>query len=296
MKKKIQRGIALALVGMALVGCGEKYAQTGNATIDSMTVDQLGEALLRALEERSSYKTKVESQGEIIEDLSEKVKGVQEVDPEFPAVAELEDGRVVFNKPGDKVRLPEVLSIPGDSPVTPENLISMGSGRRLTLEMDQSWTYRVEGNKLYVVNSGGVYGVISLGTMAGMDTLELIDTLFDGNEARPEIVNKSTGLVVAEAVPASDGLIVGIPPQPGAPGGKDALISWNNKVVGRQVLMHTAVEDSPATLRAGAYVVQGTSVVYVFMYETAMEDISEMSIRTLIGQMLIQNKPIKVTF
>jgi hypothetical protein len=58
------------------------HANTGNATIDKMTADQLGDALVRALDDRATYKTTAEELQAQVDELTTQVQGIQIVDPE----------------------------------------------------------------------------------------------------------------------------------------------------------------------------------------------------------------------
>ena len=112
---KFRKIVAMTLVvvmsATLLAGCGK--ARTGNATIDKMSPQELGEALVRALNERSQYKTMSEDLQAQVDDLQKKVQGVQFADPEFPAIDKVQDdtGRLTFKKPGDYVKLPDPLYI-----------------------------------------------------------------------------------------------------------------------------------------------------------------------------------------
>jgi hypothetical protein len=61
--------VLLVSVAGIITGCGTPHANTGNKTIDSMTIDELGDALVRALDDRATYKTTAEELQAQVDDL-----------------------------------------------------------------------------------------------------------------------------------------------------------------------------------------------------------------------------------
>ena len=181
---KTQRRLALLLVLTltltVLSGCVSK-AKTGNEIIDNLKPQELGETLVRALDEMSNFKTQAEDLQTQVDELSKLVQGVQMADPEFPAVDKVEDdtGRTTFKKPNDYIRLPDPMRVPGDVPAAVDNKIAMGGVQGITLDMAPIWSYRIEGNKLWLSTVSGVYGVIVIGKMQGNLNMALLDTIFD---------------------------------------------------------------------------------------------------------------------
>lgn len=295
---KMCRVIALVLIvclGMGLLTGCEQHTKTGNPTIDSMTVDQLGEALVRALNERASYKQQSEDLQARVDELEKMVQGIQFADPEFPAIDKVEDdtGRVTFKKPGDYIKLPDPMRVPGDVPAEVNNKISMGGEQGITMKMAPIWTYRIEGNKLWLSSTTGVYGVIVIGQMKGVLNMDLLNTIFDGSAGQPE-KKDDWGRIIQPYIPKSEGLKKSVPADPGKGAGKDEDIYWNKNKVGRQVILNTSVEGNSAVFRAGAFAVQSVSVMYVFMYETEADDSKEAIILSAIQSITIQNVPVSV--
>jgi len=296
---KFRKIVAMTLVvvmsATLLAGCGK--AKTGNATIDKMTPQELGEALVRALNERSQYKTMSEDLQAQVDDLQKKVQGVQFADPEFPAIDKVQDdtGRLTFKKPGDYVKLPDPLYIRGTDPADVDNKISMGGARGITLKMAPIWSYRIEGNKLWMSTVSGIYGVVVIGNLAGNPDMNMnkINDLFDGSEGQPEIKD-ARGNKIQDYIPKSDGIIKSVPADPGKPAGKDGTIFWNGNKVGRQVVLYTSIEGKSGVFRAGAFVAQNVSVTYVFMYDKEMDASLEDTIITAIQSISIQNTPISI--
>lgn len=294
---KFRKIVAMALVvvmsATLLAGCGK--AKTGNATIDKMSPQELGEALVRALNERSQYKTMSEDLQAQVDDLQKKVQGVQFADPEFPAIDKVQDdtGRLTFKKPGDYVKLPDPLYIRGTDPASVDNKISMGGAHGITLKMAPIWSYRIEGNKLWLSTVSGIYGVVVIGKLAGNLDMDKINVLFDGSEGQPEIKD-AWGNITQPYIPKSDGIIKSVPADPGKPAGKDGTIFWNSNKVGRQVVLHTSIEGKSGVFRAGAFAAQNASVTYVFMYDKEMDASLEDTITTAIQSISIQNIPISI--
>lgn len=286
--------LILALSTTLMAGCS-KRASTGNETIDQMDTQQLGEALVRALNDRSTYKSLSEDLQAQVDDLHTKVQGVQFADPEFPAIDKVEDdtGRLTFKKPGDYVKLPEPLHIGGSVPAEVDNKIAMGGTQGITLKMAPIWSYRIEGNKLWLSTVSGVYGVIVIGKLAGNLDMNMLDILFDGSEGQPEIKD-DWGNVTQYYIPKSEGLISSVPADPGKPAGKDGTIFWNGNKVGRQILLNTSVEGESAVFRAGAFAAQNASVTYVFMYDEETNASLEDTITSAIQSISIQNIPISI--
>lgn len=295
MKRLISLLLLVSVLASLLVGCGS--AGTGNETIDKMSKKELGTALVRALKDRSSYKeATVELQGQI-DDLNKKVQGVQLADPVFPAIDKVEDGtgRVTFKKPGTYVKLPDPMRVPGDVPAEVNNLISMGGDTGIKMTMVPVWSYRIEGNKLWVSSSTGVYGVIVIGKMNSVLDMSLLSTLFDGSPGQAEEKDQ-WDRIVKPYIAKSEGLKKSVPADPGKGAGKDGQISWNNKVVGRQVLLNTTVEGKSSVFRAGAFAAQSNSVMYAFMYETELDESKEAIILALVQAITIQNVKVAVEF
>ncbi len=294
---KFRKIVAMALVvvmsATLLAGCGK--AKTGNATIDKMSPQELGEALVRALNERSQYKTMSEDLQAQVDDLQKKVQGVQFADPEFPAIDKVQDdtGRLTFKKPGDYVKLPDPLYIRGTDPASVDNKISMGGAQGITLKMTPIWSYRIEGNKLWMSTVSGIYGVVVIGKLAGNLDMNMVNALFDGSEGQPEIKD-AWGNITQPYIPMSDGIIKSVPADPGKPAGKDGTIFWNGNKVGRQVVLHTSIEGKSGVFRAGAFAAQNASVTYVFMYDKEMDASLEDTITTAIQSISIQNIPISI--
>jgi len=294
---KFRKIVAMALVvvmsATLLAGCGK--ARTGNAIIDKMSPQELGEALVRALNERSQYKTMSEDLQAQVDDLQKKVQGVQFADPEFPAIDKVQDdtGRLTFKKPGDYVKLPDPLYIRGTDPASVDNKISMGGAQGITLKMAPIWSYRIEGNKLWLSTVSGIYGVVVIGKLAGNLDMDNINVLFDGSEGQPEIKD-AWGNIIQPYIPKSDGIIKSVPADPGKPAGKDGTIFWNSNKVGRQVVLHTSIEGKSGVFRAGAFAAQNASVTYVFMYDKEMDASLEDTITTAIQSISIQNIPISI--
>jgi hypothetical protein len=294
---KFRKIVAMTLVvvmsATLLAGCGK--AKTGNATIDNMSPQELGEALVRALNERSQYKTMSEDLQAQVDDLQKKVQGVQFADPEFPAIDKVQDdtGRLTFKKPGDYVKLPDPLYIRGTDPASVDNKISMGGAQGITLKMTPIWSYRIEGNKLWMSTVSGIYGVVVIGKLAGNLDMNMVNTLFDGSEGQPEIKD-AWGNITQPYIPMSDGIIKSVPADPGKPAGKDGTIFWNSNKVGRQVVLHTSIEGKSGVFRAGAFAAQTASVTYVFMYDKEMDASLEDTITTAIQSISIQNIPISI--
>lgn len=294
---KFRKIVAMTLVvvmsATLLAGCGK--AKTGNATIDNMSPQELGDALVRALNERSQYKAMSEDLQAQVDDLQKKVQGVQFADPEFPAIDKVQDdtGRLTFKKPGDYVKLPDPLYIVGTDTADVDNKISMGGARGITLKMTPIWSYRVEGNKLWMSTVSGIYGVVVIGKLASYLGMDMINILFDGSEGQPEIKD-AWGNKTQDYIPKSDGIIKSVPADPGKPAGKDGAIFWNGNKVGRQVVLHTSIEGKSGVFRAGAFVAQNVSVTYVFMYDKEMDASLEDTITTAIQSISIQNIPISI--
>lgn len=286
--------LLLTLSTTLMAGCTNK-AKTGNETIDKMNAQQLGEALVRALNDRSTYKNLSEDLQGQVDELNKLVQGVQFADPEFPAIDKVEDdtGRVTFKKPGDYIKLPDPLYIRGTDPASVDNKIAMGGTQGITLRMAPIWTYRIEGNKLWLSTVSGIYGVIVIGKMAGNLDMNMLNILFDGSEGQPEIKD-SWGNITQHYIPKSEGLINSVPADPGKPAGKDGTIFWNGQKVGRQILLNTSVEGESAVFRAGAFAAQNASVTYVFMYEKETNASLEDTITSAIQSISIQNIPISI--
>ncbi len=287
--------IALSTCTTLLTGCG--HAKTGNATIDKMSTDELGTTLVRALKDRSDFKAANEELQGQVDELNQKVQGVQYADPEFPAITKVDDdtGRTTFKKPGDYVKLPDPMRVPGDTPAEVNNVISMGGEQGIKMKMAPVWSYRIEGNKLWVSSSTGVYGVIVLGKMNSDVNMTLLNTLFDGSPGQAEVKDQ-WNRIVTPYIEKSEGLKKSIPADPGKGAGKDGAISWNTKQVGRQVELNTSVEGKSAVFRAGALAVQTNSVMYSFMYDSAYDDAKEAIILALIQSIVIQNINLAVEF
>ena len=296
---KIRRINSLLLVCMIIVSlftsCSPKRTTTGNPTIDNMTMEELGDALVRALNERSAYKASSEQLQAQVDDLYKMVQGVQVADPEFPAISEVEDGtgRLTFTKPGDYIKLPDPLRIPGDVPIEVNNKIAMGGPQGITLQMAPVWAYRIEGNKLWLSSSTGVYGAIVIGKMEGALNMEHLDIVFDGSPGQAE-ERDDWDRIIKPYIPKTEGLKKSVPADPGKSAGIDEAIYWRNTKVGRQIILNTSIDGESAVFRAGAFVAQDVSVIYTFVYETESNVSNEAIILTAIQSIAIQNAAIAV--
>lgn len=297
MKKIISILLTLFCV-LSLSACANlPQINTGNSIVDAMSPQQLGDALVRALDEREYLIEQAENSALEIERLKELVRGIQYTDPEFPAITRIDDttDKVSFNKPGSYLRLPEGLAYPGVEVIPVDNKLQMGGANGITLVSASSWSYRLEGNRLYLANTVGVYGEIVLGRLNTEADIERIDILFDGHEGQQEIRDEWDRIIQAH-IEQTKGVLNTVPPDPGKTAGKDEVIFWQNRAVGRQVSLNTLVNGESAVLRIGAFAVQNNAVLYAFAYDTERNDQCEALIMNMLLSVSVQDRNIAIGF
>lgn len=298
MRKQVALGFVLVILVSVLSGCSnEQRAVTGNPTIDAMNTQQLGDALVRALSERAAYKDEADAKDMEVTRLQGLVQGIQFADPEFPALVRLEDdtNRVVFNKPGSYILLPEALVYPGVATLAVDNKLRMGGDNGIVLNITPVWAFRLEGNRLFVSSTTGVYGEIVLGRLPGEVDMDFVDIIFDGHPGQEE-VRDEWDRVTQAFIEKTEGVKNNIPADPGKGAGKDGLITWSSRTVGRQVSLPTSVSGVSSMIRVGAFAVQNNAVTYAFVYESEYSDANEALILALITSITISNRAIAVEF
>jgi hypothetical protein len=290
--------LILVLLFVSACGGGEVRSNTGNPSIDAMDIDTMGQALLRMMGERDTYRREAEYLEDEVNTLREVVRGVQVADPEFPAIVRLEDGtgNVTFSKPGLYVLMPDGgLIFPGARPIGVSNSVRMGGESGVTLNLETLWMHRFDGNRLHLQSSTGIYGVVTIGRIVGGLDMSAVNGVFEGRDARPELRNE-WNQITQHAVEAVTGVLDTIPPQPGSSPGRDEQIRHGTAVVGRQMSLNTTVEGQPATIRVGNFVVGEYAVLYTFLYETVRSDFQESILYNLVSNMSMGGRRVQVGF
>jgi hypothetical protein len=265
-----------------------------------MDAQTLASNLVRALEQITATKEQLAMSEQEVLRLEKLVQGVQYTDPEFPAITRVEDdtGRVTFNKPRGYLLLPEPLVYPGVEVLPSATEIVLGGTGVGGLHLSPSpvWMYRFEGNKLFLSGSNGVYGEIVVGKSSGVFDVSMTDILFDGHPGQTE-ERDQYNRVTQVYIPASEGLIATVPPDPGKqPYRNDEVIFWSGNAAGRQVSLDTSVNGSSAVLRVGLFAVGQLAVLYSFAYDAARNAQVEDDLLALLRTATVQSKPIAIGF
>jgi hypothetical protein len=273
---------------LLLTGCTQ-YSSTGNESIDSMSVTELGIAFARALDEQRMTHDELEDAYLEIDRLWDLVHGVQFEDPLFPAIKRLNDAteREVFAKPTDFLPLLEPIVYVGSETIAVNNRLAFGGIAGITLGIFPSWSFRMDGNKLYMSTipgiDPGIYGIITVGRFRGELNMEYVDIVFDGHEGREEVRDESDPeRIMVPGIKPTRGIVNWVPMDPGRPNLPRGEVTMNRTVIGRVARLHTSVEGHSGMLHVYVFGYESCIVLAAFAYETAYNDTSEALLLTLL--------------
>jgi hypothetical protein len=273
MLKRLLAFILSLILAFSLAACGK--ANTGDETIDSMSVKELGDALLDAFEDADALQSELDSANERIEELEKITAGVQGTDKILPAISVIEDGtgQKTFNTSSGKFALETSLVYPGSFALPQDGVTQLSKFRIAPSEL---WLVRRQGNKLELQSSdGGVYVVFYV-----FGTTEWV--VGEDGKKQPE------GLAAL-----LDGVVEGLPASPGYGAGISGELVVNDKTRGAWAQVGTTIDSSPAVARLGICGVSEVGFSYVAVYKGEKNTLLEESLDGLFGTLTLGDNPVK---
>lgn len=165
MKKRLFSLMLVTAIIMSSAGCGNK-AEKVEGDYNTYSKDEL-------IEEVNFYKDNYSALEEQNAEMRELIKAVDGEAEKSTAISKVGDGsdRLSFNSINNEIVLTDAFKYPGSTQVNPDGFLAITSN--VICKPTSNWVCKLDSTKLEVEHkSSGISGVISVGTITEMYTIE----------------------------------------------------------------------------------------------------------------------------